>query len=56
MLNKITLFKAFTQGSDSCSKDAVNLKLTLLSIRYHILFPASQQSLGWLQESQNRTT
>lgn len=33
----------------------MNLKLTLLSIRYHILFAASQQPLAWLLESQNKT-
>ena len=33
----------------------MNLKLTLLSICYHILFPASQQPLAWLLEWQNRT-
>lgn len=35
MLNKITLFKAFTQGSDSCSSS--ESQLTLLSIRYHLI-------------------
>lgn len=28
-------------------KDAVNLKLTSSPSAYHILFPASQQPLGW---------